>query len=320
MEILVDRRTFHRSVLLTTLAAPLASVGVAAAESRTEVPRHAVVEFGLPPAVETHEMVKLPGVPLVLVSQMSNSHLVKLGLDPATEEVAAARAFPLGESDAMLHGLALSRCYPGHVWATHEGRNWLLLVDPGTADVNSALRIMRSIPVPDGGCGPHYVGEYDDMLWVGLKGSTQVLAINHTNPASYHLYTASRTPIFVARHPGTGEFYASQDETSQILHINPRTRATDQLPIPAAAGRTPVGLIAGPTGLVGRPARLGTPQQGTGTFGRIDNHGRLTWFHLESPEVSQAGLLHIAFDPPEKTIRPSAWLLGSSIICPLHQM
>ncbi|NJP82212.1 hypothetical protein HCK01_33815, partial [Streptomyces sp. AA8] len=36
-------------------------------------PRRTVVEYELPPAEETHEIVKIPDRPMVLVSQMSNS-------------------------------------------------------------------------------------------------------------------------------------------------------------------------------------------------------------------------------------------------------
>lgn len=310
----MDRRTFHSSLLLGALTAPFAGAGVADARSTGAVPRRMITEYGLPPARETHELVKLPGLPLVLVSQMSNSHLVKLRLDPDTEEIVAAQAFPLGESDDLLHGLALSRRYPGHVWATHEGGNRLLLVDPGSADVTVPPRVVRTIDIPDRGRGPHYVGEYGDMLWVSLKRSDDVLAIDHTVPSRFRLYPAQSHPIFVARHPASGEFYASQDSTSQILRIDPRTNTTSQIPVPPQYGSTPVGLVPGPAGAW--VALLGTTEQGTGVFGRIAADGTITWFRLRSPEIAHAGVLHIAFDPPGATTRPSAWLLGSSIICP----
>ncbi|MEU4745202.1 hypothetical protein AB0G02_32725 [Actinosynnema sp. NPDC023658] len=315
----MDRRTFQRSLLLSTVTAPvLGSATAAAAERRPPagtaeaVPQRSVVEYGLPLAQETHELVKVPGVPLVLVSQMSNSHLVKLRLDAVTEEVVAARAHPLGAPTDMLHGLAVSRRYPGMVWATHQEGNRLLLVDPGGADVDAPPRVVRVIDVPEG-FGPHYVGEYDDRLWVSLKTSDHVLSIDHTDPSRYHLYEAEPDPIFVARHPATGVFYASQDDASLILRIDPRTREATQLEVPRDRGGTPVGLVAGPTGLW--VALLGSTASGTGTFGRIDARGGTTWFRLRSSEVVDAGLLHIAFDPPSAAQRPGMWLLGSSIIC-----
>lgn len=223
----------------------------------------------------------MPNKPLVLVSQMSNSNLVKLRLDPSTEEVTGVRAFQLGPKDAMLHGLTVSTRYPGKIWATHEAGNKLLLVDPGADRFATPPKIVRTIDIPGGGQGPHYVGEYGDLLWVSLKGSDQVLAINHTDPQRYRLYEAGPHPIFVARHPDTG--------------------------------KTPVGLAAGPAGLW--VVLLGTTEQGTGTFGRINGNGEITWFTLTSPAGRKAGLLHIAFDPPGQE-RRNAWLLGSSIISP----
>jgi hypothetical protein len=311
----MDRRTFHRSLLLGVATAPALGSAVAASAERgpsATVPQRSVVEYGLPPAKQTHELVKVPGAPLVLVSQMSNSHLVKLRLDPATEDVVAIGAHPLGSPTDGLHGLAISRRYPGMVWATHEHGNRLLLIDPGGADVNVAPTVVRTVDIPEG-CGPHYVGEYDDQLWVSLKTSKHVLAIDHTDPTRYHLYAAEPTPIFVARHPDTGIFYASQDDSSRILRIDHQTRQTTQLEVPEHRGGKPVGLVAGPTGLW--VALLGTREAGTGTFGRIDRLGGVTWFHLRSSEVADAGLLHIAFDPPAPARQPSVWLLGSSIIC-----
>ncbi|MFJ6676153.1 hypothetical protein ACIQMJ_34060 [Actinosynnema sp. NPDC091369] len=308
----MDRRTFHRSLLFTTIAAPLVSAGSAQARPVRGVPRRSVFEFGLPPAEQTHELVKVPGLSLLLVSQMSNSHLVKARLDPATEQVVATRAHPVGGEQAMLHGLALSHRYPGLVWATQQGDNRLLLIDPNGADVDSPPQVLSTIDVPAPGRGPHYIGEYGDQLWVSLKESNHVLEIDHTDPSSFHLYEAHPNPIFVAQHPVSGEFYASQDDSSQILRINAHTQQAGQLDIPPEHGGTPVGLIAGPTALW--VALLGTQEQGTGTFGRIDANGDTTWFRLRSSEVADAGLLHIAFEP-EGGSRPSAWLLGSSIIC-----
>jgi len=59
---------------------------------------------------------------------------------------------------------------------------------------------------------------------------------------------------------------------------------------------------------------LGNLEAGTGTFGRIEPGGRITWFRLSSPQVARAGLLHIAFDPPGAP--PAAWLLSSTVTSP----
>src|SRR5687767_11809970 len=102
-------------------------------------------------------MVQVPGLPMLLVSQMMPSTLVKIALDGATEEIGETRAFPIDEPDSMLHGLSLSERYPGHVWATLQGANKLLLLDPGMA-IDAAPTIVRTISIPDPGRGPHYVG------------------------------------------------------------------------------------------------------------------------------------------------------------------
>jgi len=321
----VNRRTFYRNLLLAAVAAPsvamlgeplTAQAAAQCAQSATPpVPCHrSLIEYQLPPAEETHEIIKMPGSPLALISQQSNSHLVKLWFDPITEQIKGIKAFPLGPTDALLHGLAVSRRYPGKIWATHEGGNRLLLVDPGNGGLTIPPKILRTIDIPDGGKGPHYVEEFGELLWVSLKESNQVLAINHTDPTRYWLYQALPQPIFVARHPFSGEFYASEDVSSKLLRINFATQTTSQIAIPSTHGQRPVGLIAGPAGIWF--VLLGTAQQGTGMFGRIDERGGITWFRLTSPEGRNAGLLHIAFDPPGTQSEPHAWLLGSSIISP----
>ncbi|MGH3771984.1 MAG: hypothetical protein ACRDRW_11415 [Pseudonocardiaceae bacterium] len=315
----MERRGFQRALVLTALAAPAAGAlwgqpRALAAPARAVPCRRTITEYELPPADETHEIIKMPGKPLVLVSQMSNSTLVKLRLDQGTEQITDMRAFQLGQPSAMLHGLAVSKRYPGKIWATLEAANKLLLVDPGADRLDTPPKIVRTIDIPGDGEGPHYVGEYGDLLWVSLKTSDQVLAINHTNPRKYRLYQAKPHPIFVARHPGSGEFYVSQDQANEILRINAETKKTSRLKIPAARGTTPVGLVAGPAGLW--VTLLGTKEEGTGTFGRIDKDGEITWFTLTSPEGRHAGLLHVAFDQRVAGRRPNAWLLASSIISP----
>lgn len=313
----MKRRTFSRHVLLcagagvlqTALSQPSFAQVVARAEAMPPaLCRRVMTEYALPPADQTHELIKLPDQPLVLVSQMSNSHLVKLQLDPQTDQITAIRDFPLGPQDAMLHGLTVSTRYPGKIWATHEAANNLLLVDPGTG-VDAPPQIVRTIPIPGGGKGPHYVGEYDNLLWVSLKTSDQVLAIDHTSPDKYQLYPALPHPIFVARHPATGDFYASQDEANKLLRIRLPNAATSQIAIPSSAGQKPVGLVTGPMGLW--VTLLGTAVQGTGTFGRITAQGDIIWFRLNSLEGHNAGLLHLTFDTAG-----GAWLLGSSILSP----
>lgn len=316
----MERRTFQSRLLalggLTAAGALLgAPEGEAAGPGPHGVPcRRSLTEYGLPPAEETHEIVKVPGRPMALVSQMSNSRLVKLRLDPRTEQVTGIRAFALGPSGAMLHGLAVSSRHPGRIWATHEGGNRLLLVDPRPDALDDAPRIEREIAVPGGGHGPHYISEYGDMLWVTLKESNQVLALDHTRPGRHRLFDARPQPIFAAQHPVSGDFYVSQDGASAVLRIDPRSGRTAQIPVPGEQGSTPVGLVGGPGGVW--VVLLGTARAGTGTFGRIGADGRIAWHRLRDPQGHAAGLLHLAFDPPgsRREREPGVWLLGSSIV------
>ena len=247
---------------------------------------------------------------MLLVSQNTPSTLVKIALDEASEEIGQSNAFAIDEPDSMLHGLAVSERYPGHIWATLQGANKLLLLDPGEA-VDTPPTIVRTISVPDPGRGPHYIGEYGDVLCVSLKDSSHVLVVDHTNEQDYELYEASPQPIFVAVHPRTGELYVSQDKSSQILRINRETGATSQIPMPAEHGATPVGLVPalGDVWFV----LLGPRPAGGSSFGRITGEEEITWFALPPPEGAALGLLHLAFDPPGGE-DPGAWLLSSSIV------
>ncbi|HLZ56794.1 MAG TPA: hypothetical protein VKR06_07580 [Ktedonosporobacter sp.] len=94
--------------------------------------------------------------------------------------------------------------------------------------------------------------------------------------------------------------------------LNARSKVSAQIDIPAEIGKTPVGLISG-AGAVW-VVLLGGRDQGSGAFGRIDTGENVTWFKLKAPEIERAGLLHLAFDPPEARRGPGIWLLGSSII------
>ena len=261
-------------------------------------------------ADQTHEIVQVPGLPLLLLSQMSPSTLVKIALDERTEEITDTRPYAIDKPDSMLHGLAASSRYPGHVWATLQGANKLLLLDPGT-DVDEAPKIVRTIPIPAGGKGPHYVGEYGDVLCVSLKDGNQVLVINHTDEADFELYDAAPQPIFVAAHPDSGDLYASQDKSSEILRIDRATGATSQIPVPAERGATPVGLVPGPGGVWF--VLLGPSPGGAASFGCIDAGGEITWFAVTPPDGQTLGLLHLAIDLPESG-QTGAWLLSSSIV------
>jgi hypothetical protein len=113
----------------------------------------------------------------------------------------------------------------------------------------------------------------------------------------------------VARHPGSGEIYASLDKSSSILQIDAEGGHWET-PVPAELGSTPVGLVAGPDGNLWF-VLLGGSSGGTGSFVRIRDNGVFNWFHLTTGTASGAGLIHLAWgEAPGGD--PVLWLLASS--------
>ncbi|MFF5979298.1 hypothetical protein ACFY78_10640 [Streptomyces olindensis] len=284
--------------------------------------RQSLTEHRLPHAVETHEIIPLAGGDGVLVSQREPSQLVKVRLDPDTGTLGEPTGYRLGSAASGAHGLAVghSPSTRGRVWLTQEYIDTVLLIDPAGDDPAHEPTVVRQLPLPPNARGPHYVGEYGDDLWLSLKGNNRVLRLNHTDPTDYTLYPGLDVPIFVARHPATGHFYATQDRENHLMWIDPDEGAVRQIPVPAEQGTTPVGMVAG-HGAVW-VALLGDARTGTGVFGRIDGEDRVTWFRL-SGEGLQASLLHLAFDPPHQpactcgtdtTEQIRLWLLSSSLL------
>ncbi|WP_165984090.1 hypothetical protein [Streptomyces sp. YIM 98790] len=323
----MERRGFGKGVLtalaagvtLPALAGPRAQA--VAADPVEAGCRRSLDEYTLPWAEQTHEIVQLADSPVLLISQMEPSALVKVALAEESGLPHTAHAFPLGAADARAHGLALSRAYPGKVWCTLEGAHRLLLVDPHPRQPDRPPTVLRTLDLPPAARGPHYVGEYGDDLWATCKASGTVLRISHRDPERHRVYRAEPDPIFIARHPVNGHFYVSQDRSSAILRIDPRSGDTRQFPVPAEAGSTPVGLIAGPEGVW--VVLLGTQGEGTGTFGRIAADDTMHWHRLRSPGLTDASLLHLAFGTGGTSstggaggadARRELWLLASSII------
>ncbi|CAG8784717.1 12231_t:CDS:2 [Dentiscutata erythropus] len=234
-----------------------------------------IIENQLPLSEQTHELVKVEDI--VLVSQMSNSVLVKVQVDKygIAQHVAG---FQIANSTSGLHGLAHSTKNPGMVWLTLETDNKLLLIDPVTASVTDAPKVIKEINVPQPGNGPHYIG------------------VAH--------------PIFIAQHPINKMFYSGEDDSSKIIKINPATGNTIQIDVDSSAGTTPVGMISGPKGIWF--TLLGNATAGTGTFGFIDQDDKIVYHKLTSPLGKDAALLHLAFDVAYET-NYKMYLLSSSI-------
>ncbi|KAG0258199.1 hypothetical protein BG011_003432 [Mortierella polycephala] len=273
-------------------------------------PSRYVIENQLPLADQTHEVVKVPNSNVVLISQMSNSMLVKAEVDDSGA-VQQFEAFQMGQNTSALHGLANSQVFPGKVWLTLQKDNKLVLIDPKVDSIQGVPEVLKEISVPAPGNGPHYIGEYGDELWVSLQDSSDVLRINHAMPSNYSIYHGLPRPIFVAQHPINKMFYTGEDNSASIMKIEPRTGKVTQITIPAEAGQTPVGMISGPQGIWF--TLLGDKTHGTGTIGHIDSNDKITYHKLQSPLGMNAALLHLAFDL-DASNNYTLWLLSSSII------
>ncbi|KAF9120174.1 hypothetical protein BGX30_003329 [Mortierella sp. GBA39] len=302
--------------LLSSIISLLFVQSIATALSITSLPANRaasryVIENPLPPADQTHEVVRVPGTNVILISQMSNSVLLKATVNDYGV-IMRIGAFQLGQNTSALHGLALSKKYPGKVWVTLQKDNKLVLLDPIVNFIKAAPKVLKEIDVPAPGLGPHYVGEYGNELWSTLQDSSDVLRINYNNPSDYTIYTGLPRPIFIAQHPDNGKFYTGEDNSNSIMKIDPAANTTTQLPVLKTAGMTPVGLIAGPPGHGIWFTLLGDATQGTGTIGNLHADDTITYHKLSSSPLSEkASLLHLAFDP---TTKYTLWLLASSIV------
>ncbi|KAG0274632.1 hypothetical protein BGZ95_009592 [Linnemannia exigua] len=262
-------------LLAQCIAAAISVIPVPSARSASRY----VIENQLPIANQTHEVIRVDKSNVVLISQMSNSVLLKARVDTrgVIQEIGA---FQIGEASSALHGLAPSKRYPGKVWLTLQKSNKLVLIDPIVAFIKMPPMVLKEIDVPAPGLGPHYVGEYEDELWSTLQDSSDVLRINYNNPKNYTIYKGLPRPIFIAQHPINKQFYTGEDNSASIMKIEPTTGKTTQLPVDPSAGATPVGLISGPKGLWF--TLLGSSTKGTGTFGHIREDDTITYHTLTS--------------------------------------
>ncbi|KAF9993164.1 hypothetical protein BGZ80_000063 [Entomortierella chlamydospora] len=304
---LLDRRLIPALILLVQSVS--AAVTITHAPSGHSSSNH-VIENELPFANQTHEVVKVPNSNVVLVSQMSNSVLVKAMVNNKGA-ILKLQGFQIEKPTSALHGLTNSKAFPGKVWLTLQGENKLVLIDPKVDSVRAMPEVLKEISVPTPGNGPHYIGEYGDDLWVSLQQSYDVLRISHVDPSDYNIYHGVPRPIFVAQHPINKMFYTGQDDSSSVMKIDPKTGKTTQFQVPANIGQTPVGMISGPQGVWF--TLLGNATHGTGTVGHIDANDKFTYHKLKSTFGKDASLLHLAFDL-DVTENHTLWLLSSSIV------
>jgi hypothetical protein len=305
-----------------SLVVALALGATASAQnSATSLVSRRLTEYLMPAATETHEFARVPNSNFVLLSQMSDSELIKIELDPKTEEPVAFHSFPMGKNrSSQLHGVWPSTVYPGMMWLSLQADNQLLLVDPGK-NLTTPPTILQTIDIPAPGNGPHCVFEIGNRVWAGLKvaskqtGGYYVFSVDITDSSDHKLYECLSSPVFIKEEPTTGLIYVTQDTDSSIMRINTTSGETTQLPIPPSVGNNAVGMISADGPLSGVWFTLaGNATGGTGTFGHIGSDGKMEFFKLEHPMLgANAGLLHIA-DASSVAGGPALWLLSTSLL------
>ncbi|KFY20384.1 hypothetical protein V491_03761 [Pseudogymnoascus sp. VKM F-3775] len=281
-----------------------------------------LTEYLMPAATETHEFARVPNTNFVLLSQMSDSQLIKIELDPTTEQPIAFQSFPMGNnSKSGLHGVWPSEVYPGKMWLSLQWENKLLLVDPGR-DLSSAPTILKTIDIPAPGNGPHCVFEIGNRVWAGLKDASKQTGQYYVfsadiskNSTEKTLYPCLKSPVFIKEEPTTKLIYVTQDTESSIMRINTTSGETSQLPIPPSVGSTPVGMTTAHGPMNGVWFSLaGNATGGSGSFGHIASTGEMQFFQLKKPYLgTNAALLHIA-DASTLAGGPALWLLSTSLL------
>lgn len=312
---------FYHALKSLAVALAFGAASVSAQQSSTSLVSRRLTEYLMPVATETHEFARVPDTNFVLLTQMSNSQLIKIELDATTEEPIAFQAFPMGkDNSSMLHGVWPSTVHPGKMWLSLQADNKLILVDPGYY-LSTKPTIIQTIDIPVPGNGPHCVFEIGNRVWAGLKvaseqtGKYYVFSADISNSTNHHLYPCLNSPVFIKEEPTTGLIYVTQDTDSSIMRINATSGATKQMHIPPSVGNNAVGMITGSGALSGVWFTLaGNATGGTGTFGHIGANGKFQFFKLKHPLLgTNAGLLHIA-DASTDAGGPALWLLSTSLL------
>ncbi|GMG47083.1 unnamed protein product [Aspergillus oryzae var. brunneus] len=311
----------YHTVKSLVVALAFGATAASAQNPVTSLVSRRVTEYLMPATTETHEFARVPNTNFVLLTQMSDSELIKIELDPTTEEPIAYHSFPMGKnSSSQLHGVWPSTVHPGMMWLSLQADNKLLLVDPGQ-DLSTEPSIIQTIDIPAPGNGPHCVFEIGNRVWAGLKvaskqtGQYYVFSADVSNSTDQKLYQCLNSPVFIKEEPTTGLIYVTQDNDSSIMRINVTSGETTQLPIPPSVGNNAVGMTTAYGSMSGVWFTLaGNATGGTGTFGHIRSSGEMEFFKLEHPLLgTNAGLLHVA-DASTEAGGPALWLLSTSLL------
>lgn len=134
-------------------------------------------QIKLPHATQTHEICYEKGSKAIWVSQMTNSTLVKIGIDDKGMLKDTQEAYLFGWENAGLHNVSPSYKYEGHLWLSLQYMNLLVLVD--VVSKKHELKLVKILQVPTfvgkgrHTGGPHCVRECPSgsgHLVVCLKG------------------------------------------------------------------------------------------------------------------------------------------------------
>ena len=198
------------------------------------------------------------------------------------------------------------------VWLTLQFDSVLLLVDPVIEHILEIPLIKKCIAVPSPGRGPHVITEYGEELLVSLKDSHHVLKINQSTN-QHVLYSVPRNPVFVAKHPISGDIYVSCDQSSAIIRTKDRMGVVE-MKVPKEYGSTPVGLVAGTDNniwfmLAKRSA------EGSGVFAKFFEDGKIEYMTLPNALAfgKKAGLMHLSFKETADKVR-NMYLLSTSLL------
>lgn len=298
---------------VTYLFAFLLRESVVGAVSVSSLPAKSVVEYALPAAGQTHEILAVNDK-LLIITQQTDGSLVKVALGDHGLPT-DARKYTVTNLWSGLHGLALHSGSSGNssvpnVWATEQFDNAIIRIDLNGEDINAQPKVIDKIPIPSPARGPHGVLEHGGNLWAACKDSSHVVRISIDNPDDHQIWSVSGRPIFVAVHPTSGDVFSGLDSSSKIWHYKNDGGPGEEIAVPPEKGTTPVGLISGADGNAW-VVLLGNSTAGTGTFGRINKDASIDWFTMSSKIGKTAPLIHLAWgDDPTQF-----WVLGSSIVC-----
>ena len=98
-----------------------------------------IIEYPLPAARETHELVAVDNQHMIVISQQTDSSLLKVALDPDTGIAQTVAQFVIKDRRAGLHGLRNSKAYPGKIWCTLQYDSELLLIEPVISDIKAPI-------------------------------------------------------------------------------------------------------------------------------------------------------------------------------------